>query len=57
MLLINAYYLRHREEVAAYRNERESLAQVVRQRIEARQGDLQEIRNRLLGQLKDRSRG
>ena len=38
-----AYYLRHREDVAAYLQEREQLAEEVRARIEARQGDLQEI--------------
>ena len=43
-----AYYLRHRQEVDAYRAERERLAEKVRARIEARQDDLGEIRDRLL---------
>lgn len=42
-----AYYLRHRGEVDRYLAERERLAQDVRQRIEARQGDLSEVRARL----------
>jgi uncharacterized protein (DUF433 family) len=45
-----AYYLRHREAVERYLREREQLAEVVRQRIEAQQGDLSEIRVRLLAQ-------
>lgn len=43
-----AYYLRHREDIAAYLAEREQRAQEVRQRIEDRQGDLAELRARLL---------
>jgi uncharacterized protein (DUF433 family) len=43
-----AYYLRHRSEVDAYLNRRELEGDEVRQRIEARQGDLSEIRERLL---------
>lgn len=45
-----AYYLRHRETVERYLTEREQQAEAVRQRIEAQQGDLSEIRHRLLGQ-------
>ncbi len=44
------YYLRHRGEVDRYLAERERTARSVRQRIEARQGDLSEIRTRLLAQ-------
>ncbi len=43
-----AYYLRHRGEVEEYLAQREQKAQEVRQRIERRQGDLSEIRARLL---------
>jgi hypothetical protein len=43
-----AYYLHHRQEVDAYLAEREVLSQQVRQRIEAAQGDLGEIRRRIL---------
>ena len=43
-----AYYLRHREDVEAYLAEREQRAGEVRQRIESRQGDLGELRYRLL---------
>lgn len=43
-----AYYLRHREEVDAYLTTREQHAQEVRDRIERRQGDLSDIRGRLL---------
>jgi uncharacterized protein (DUF433 family) len=50
-----AYYLRHRVEVAAYLREREQLAEEVRARIQAHQGDLYEIRTRLLGRLKNRT--
>jgi uncharacterized protein (DUF433 family) len=39
-----AYYLRHREDMAEYLAEREHLAQQVRQRIEAHQGDLADLR-------------
>jgi hypothetical protein len=42
------YYLRHREDVERYLAERERLAGEVRQRIEQGQGDLGEIRRRLL---------
>jgi uncharacterized protein (DUF433 family) len=43
-----AYYLRHREDVQQYLTEREAMAGEVRGRIEARQGDLAELRARLL---------
>lgn len=43
-----AYYLRHREVVERYLAERDRLAEAMRQRIEAHQGDLSEIRSRLL---------
>lgn len=46
-----AYYLRHREEVESYLAEREKQASRVRQRIEAQQGDLADIRSRLRAQL------
>lgn len=43
-----AYYLRHRQEIEAYLAQREVLSQETRQRIEAAQGDLGEIRRRIL---------
>jgi uncharacterized protein (DUF433 family) len=43
-----AYYLRHRDSVEAYLAEREQRAVEVRQQIENRQGDLRELRARLL---------
>ena len=43
-----AYYLRHRNEVEAYLARREQQAEEARQRIEGQQGDLREIRARLL---------
>jgi uncharacterized protein (DUF433 family) len=43
-----AYYLRHREDIEAYLAEREQQAQEVRQRIESQQGDLADLRGRLL---------
>jgi uncharacterized protein (DUF433 family) len=43
-----AYYLRHREDIDLYLAERERQAQKVRERIESRQGDLAELRDRLL---------
>src|SRR5687768_13732941 len=46
-----AYYLRHRDEVAAYLCERETVAKFVRQKIDARQGDLREFRTRLLNHV------
>jgi uncharacterized protein (DUF433 family) len=45
-----AYYLRHTGEVDAYLAEREHLAEEVRRRVESRQGDLGELRRRLLAQ-------
>ena len=43
-----AYYLNHPEEIGTYLAERDKQATEVRQRIEQRQGDLSDIRNRLL---------
>lgn len=43
-----AYYLRHREDIEAYLIEREQQAQEIRQRIAGRQGDLADLRDRLL---------
>jgi uncharacterized protein (DUF433 family) len=43
-----AYYLRHRQEVEAYLAAREQRAQGVRQRIERHQGDLADLRRRML---------
>ena len=43
-----AYYLRHREEVQAYLDQRQNLAQRVRKQIEDTQGDMNDIRSRLL---------
>jgi uncharacterized protein (DUF433 family) len=43
-----AYYLRHRSEVEAYLVRREQEGKEVRERIEKEQGDLSEIRARLL---------
>lgn len=43
-----AYYLRHRQELEAYLAEREQRAQDVRQRIERHQGDLADLRRRIL---------
>src|SRR2546423_1099129 len=43
-----AYYLRHREDIEGYLVERENRAAEVWQRIEAQQGDLGELRRRLL---------
>lgn len=43
-----AYYLRHREVVEQYLEEREQQAELTRQRIETRQPDLTEIRSRIL---------
>jgi uncharacterized protein (DUF433 family) len=45
-----AYYLRHPNEVEEYLARREQTADEVRERIESRQGDLSEIRARLLTQ-------
>ena len=43
-----AYYLRHRSEIEGYLARREQEAEAARQRIESQQGDLSEIRARLL---------
>jgi uncharacterized protein (DUF433 family) len=43
-----AYYLRHREDIEAYLAEREKRAGEVRQQVESRQGDLGDLRRRLL---------
>jgi uncharacterized protein (DUF433 family) len=43
-----AYYLRHQEDMEAYLAEREQIAQDMRQRIEHKQGNLTDLRNRLL---------
>ncbi len=43
-----AYYLRHRQEIEAYLTEREQRAQEVRRRIEDHQGNLADLRDRLL---------
>ena len=43
-----AYYLRHRKEVENYLAHREKQAEKVRKKIEVQQGDLSEIRDRLL---------
>jgi uncharacterized protein (DUF433 family) len=45
-----AYYLRHRSEIEEYLARREQKAEEVRRRIESQQGDLSEIRARLLAQ-------
>jgi uncharacterized protein (DUF433 family) len=43
-----AYYLRHRAEIDDYLVRREAIATEVRRRIDADQGDLGEVRARLL---------
>lgn len=43
-----AYYLRHQSDVEAYLSQREQAAEEVQQRIESQQGDLSEIRARLI---------
>jgi uncharacterized protein (DUF433 family) len=47
-----AYYLRHRGEVDAYLARREVTASELRRRVEADQGDLSEIRARMLARRK-----
>ncbi len=42
------YYLHHREEIDRYLAERDARAEDVRQRVESQQGDLAELRSRLL---------
>jgi len=49
------YYLRHRIEVEAYLATREEKAREVRGRIESQQGNLREIRERLLGKRQSRA--
>lgn len=48
------YYLRHRSEIEEYLVRREQKAEEVRQRIESHQGDLSQIRARLLAQRQAR---
>jgi uncharacterized protein (DUF433 family) len=43
-----AYYLRHGEDIGAYLAEREQRAQEVRQRVESQQGNLADLRGRIL---------
>jgi uncharacterized protein (DUF433 family) len=43
-----AYYLRHRSEVEAYLVGRDQAAEEIQRRIESQQGDLSQIRARLL---------
>lgn len=45
-----AYYLNHKETIEEYLRERERRAAETRQKIEQRQGDLKELRLRLLAQ-------
>jgi uncharacterized protein (DUF433 family) len=45
-----AYYLRHRSDIEEYLARREQMAEEVRKQIETQQGDLSEIRARLLAQ-------
>src|SRR5437879_5564451 len=47
-----AYFLRHRGEIEAYLTQREQHADEARQRIETQQGDLSDIRARLLAKRK-----
>lgn len=47
-----AYYLRHRHEIEAYLAERERRAEEVHNRIDNQQGDLAEMRQRLLARKK-----
>lgn len=44
------YYLRHRDLVEAYLNQREQLAESIRQRLSSVQPDISLIRSRLLAQ-------
>jgi uncharacterized protein (DUF433 family) len=43
-----AYYLRHRTDIEAYLADREQRAQEVRRRIESHQGDIADLRARIL---------
>lgn len=45
-----AYYLRHRETIEAYLEERELRAVEIHQVVEEHQGDLRDLRRRLLAQ-------
>jgi uncharacterized protein (DUF433 family) len=45
-----AYYLRHQEDIQKYLDEREKLAKGVFEEIGSQQGDLSELRGRLLQQ-------
>lgn len=47
-----AYYLNHRDQIERYLAEREAAAGEVREKVEARQGDLAEMRERLNSQRK-----
>lgn len=44
------YYLRHQQEIESYLNQREQLAESVRQRLSDIQPDLSLIRSRILAQ-------
>lgn len=57
MYAVLAYYLRHPNEVEEYLARREQKAEEVQQRIESQQGDLSEVRARLLNQSCNRVRG
>jgi uncharacterized protein (DUF433 family) len=48
-----AYYLRHRQDIDEYLAERERRAKEVQRRIEDQQGDLVEVRQRLLAQRRE----
>lgn len=50
-----AYYLRHPHEIDEYLARREARAQEVRERIEQHQGDMSEIRARLLARRGERA--
>ncbi len=45
-----AYYLKNKDLIEAYLNQREELAESVKQRIQSVQPDLSQIRSRLLSQ-------
>jgi len=49
------YYLRHREDIEAYLVKREQQAEQVRRRIESQQGDLADLRGRLLARQRTAS--
>lgn len=48
-----AYYLRHREDIEAYLVERNQRAHEVRQRVESQQGDLADLRGRILARQRN----